>query len=226
MNSRYLFLVFVALTSGGMCVLFALHGANEAAGLILVFGLVWALPELFPRQRRLGWLRAGWISNLCFLFTAIGAAGLLLNRWSWWWALLVISVALAAWDLQAFRRRVFAPDTTLVDTILRSYQTGSENGASPTAPDGSSTEDEKLTGKTAQETSLPLNGSAARESAAFERSHLRALALVTLAGLFITAIVYELATRVRFSPVLGVGLLLSLGVVVVLSFLARLLVRS
>ena len=233
MNSRFLFLICVALASASPSVLFALHGANEAAGLILVPGLAWALPELFPRQRRLGWLHAEWISNLCLLITAIAAAGLLINGWAWWWALATICIALAAWDLHAFRLRVFAPQTTLVGTTLRYFRTqmAIPNGGHESNQLGADGGEEPAPESSTKPAKSDNQADVAQESAAFEhrsaeRTHLRALALVTLAGLAFTTIAYELAARIRFRPALEVGLLLSLGLVIVMSLLARFLVRS
>jgi hypothetical protein len=196
----------ICLSAGGLAILLALAGDWTAASLALAVGLLWALPELLPAQKRLAWLGKDWLSNTWFGLLALGAVGVSLSGWRWWFAFGIVAMALAAWDLQAFRRRTLSGHAAGEQTRLRAYHNA-------------------RAGRAVLESQNNPGASTQAESAAFERAHLRALGWVWLVGVVGTALLYELASLLRFQAELGLALGLSLALVVGLILLARLLAR-
>lgn len=208
MRSRIFFLTSVLLGAGGLAVLFGLAGVWSVAGFALAVGLAWALPDVLPGQRKVAWLRQGWLSNSCFVSLSLVAVGLLWLGRPWWLAMAFLSFILAAWDLQAFRLRVYPAEKVGGLTVLRAYHSGI-----PVAP-----------GQVQGE--FPSASPAQAENAAFERAHLRALGLVTLASAGGALLLYLIAGLIRFQVGLGLAFGLTLALVLGLIFLARLVLRQ
>jgi hypothetical protein len=209
-NSRTLLLICIALSAGSLGLAFALSGNLPATLLALAIGLVWALPEL-PRtppwaQKRLAGLAGDWLANICFGLLSLGAAWVSLSGRPWWLGFWIVAVALAAWDLHAFRRRAFSAQRPGEPTWLYAYHPAGLGQAGT----GSSTD---------------IAGSTRAESAAFDRAHLRALGWVWLVGVAGAAGLYGLARLLRFSAELGLALGVSLALVVGMLLLARLLAK-
>jgi hypothetical protein len=107
-KSRSIFLACVALAAGGLGLAFILAGDFTPALLALAVGLVWALPELWPKQKYLAGLGGNWLSNAWFGLLTLGAVWVHLSGRPWWLAFGIVVTALAAWDLHAFRRRALS----------------------------------------------------------------------------------------------------------------------
>lgn len=223
-NTRILFFACLIVANGGLGATFALRGERGAALAALLAGLAWALPELSffqkaaARQRQ-GWLKdARWLSNLCFGLTALLAALCVLVGYAWWLALALLAAALAAWDLFAFRQRVFAGRQESSRTVLRAYRR-----ANPVATSAPETGPEPV-GEALDESAMSPEGALQAmqaERLAFEAAHLRMLGWVILGGLAGAGLIYTAAGWLRFPSGLSLALALSLGLVILLIGLAR-----
>jgi hypothetical protein len=199
MNSRILFLAGALACAGLQAVLYGLAGATGVAILAVLIGLLWTLPDLFPGERKLAWLRQTWLSNLWFILLGLASIGILWIQRPWPVAVLVLILSLAAWDLHAFRQRVYPAERVGGATVLRAYHSGRS------VVHGQAVEGE--------------------EQAAFERAHLRALGLVILLCAVLSLGLYFLAGLIAIPAGLLVGLGLTLAMVLSLIFLARLALR-
>jgi len=232
-NSRNIFIGCALLAGGGLASALLLNGYAAPALLAAGTGLIWALAELSSDRNGLDLLRRSWLSNTCLALIAIGAIWLELIDEPWWLALAVLIVGLAAWDLFAFRRRVFWQQRAGGGAVLRAYR-ASGNGlpvgqgiasqaAYPLAYPESQSESASV-----EEVDGPLAAQAAAmaESAALDRAHLRALGSVIGAGAISAALLYLIAGVINLRVGLGSGLGLSLLLSIALILLVRMMARS
>lgn len=221
LNSRSILIGCIAFAAGALALGFAWQRRWEFAVLAVLIGAAWALPELLASSRHLGFLRSGWLGGLCFGSIILLAVGWIFAGGGWQLGLIAISAGLAAWDLGAFRRRVFG-DAAEQRTLLRAYHPAGRVGAPANGAFAHSRSNEEETVHEAE----PAAPAQQAEHLAFERAHLRALGWVSLAGVA-AAVLIALASRlIHLSLTLGLALGLILVVLVGLLILARLLGRE
>jgi hypothetical protein len=237
LSSRFFFflsaiLAAVALSTGAM-----LAGSPTVAILAVALAGLWLSPELLPAS---GWrdrLRSGWVSNACLGTFTLFALWLELVDQPWPLAVGVLAAALAAWDLFAFRRRVYWQERALGGAVLRAYHAPGARMADGNTPEPGAAyplaypESDTPAGAAGEEdeTQLPAQAAvvaSAAANAALERSHLRALGAVILAGVGCAALLYLLAGAVELRLGLAAALGLGLGLVIALIVLVRVVNRS
>lgn len=229
LNSRAIFLTCVGLACAGLSIALGQGGWLGLSGLALAAGLAWAAPELLTgsqdatlqslrRSLAPAWLGDAWFGLFIFGASLTGFQG----GGSWGLALLTICAALAAWDLQAFRRRVYPVEAENIH--LRAYLAQNRRSTTPEAASGDVAEGSGWY--------LPSDANPARDSteadvqaaerAALERAHLRALGLVSLSGFGLAYLCFGLAGWLGFEAGILVGLGLGLVLAVILVVMARL----
>ena len=231
MNSRSILIGCIAFAAGALALGFAWQTRWGFAVLAVLLGVAWALPELLASSKRLGLLGAGWLAGVWFGSFVLLAVGWIFAGGGWQLGLIAISAGLAAWDLGAFRRRVFG-DEAEQRTLLRAYHPAGRVGA---PANGVSAHSRSNGEETAPEAEPAAPGQQAEqkqaeqqhaEHMAFERAHLRALGWVSLVGVAAAVLIILASRLIHLSLNLGLALGLILAVLVGLLILARLLGRE
>ena len=231
-NSRNIFIACALVAGSGLAGALLLSGYIAAALIAAAAGLVWALAELLAERAGMDWLRQSWLSNTCLALIALGGVWLELIGEPWWLALAILIAGLAAWDLFAFRRRVFWQQRSKGGAVLRAYRAGG-NGlpagqgiASQAAYPLAYPESQNETGEVETDTPMAAEAATEAESVALDRAHLRALGSVTGAGAISAVLLYLIAGVINLRVGLGSGLGLSLLLSIALILLMRMMARS